>query len=333
MRKISRASVTWISVVSLVGCGGVAHSLGGNASGGAGFDVDSGLQGNGFGGNALNGGAGLFGGAGASRGVGGMGGLVLMADSGVGQGGENGSAGGPSYAAGAPGYGGQTMNAGGATSVGGSPGAAGTPVFREDAGTPQIWRGSLTGYSFPSGSSTLFMQLIQDHPRALGYVQFGSDGASAPSDPNLVYPDGDGSSANRRLYEGVPYIIRRISYPGTGGLQFEIAPADLWEGYCSTLAPIALSQNPASYGCVPSGDSGHDATGCYVDNHATGMRETVACGKLALCGGVGQGCRCTVAGCTSNTEGTVYVTFQQDGSGAVEPLNGHGSVPFLLRSN
>ena len=327
MRRVAGAMVGWISVASLIGCGGVAHSLGGDAAGGSGgSENDSGLA---FGGQA---GGGKLGGSAGATGFGGKGGLLL--DAGTGQGGYFAGAGGASQNGGANGAG------GGVIVTGIEDASVQTTYVAPDAADSYL-RGHLVGYAFPSGSSAVLFQWggLDES----GFVEFGSTTASPPTDPNVAYPDGDGSTVNQRVYEGARYPPANGEY---GAQSLGIAPAEIWQSYCATLTPIAI--RPGHYGCVPNGASGHDANGCYIDIAAssgtsdatTGVREAVDCGKLALCGGPANGCRCTATGCAFNKDGTVYLNLGLNPGetastitiASVDNLNGNASVDVIWDS-
>jgi hypothetical protein len=218
------------------------------------------------------------------------------------------------------------------------------------------WTGYIEGYAPPSGSSKLTLTLNSASDGTLtGTLVFGDKPAPPPpSDPNVGYPPGSGSTPlDPANIEGFTYTVRNASFDGDR-LRLGVSTADLWKAWCGLQQPVPAgymigggSRNDSgiqddgggleitTYSCDPPSYGTDDTTGeCLASN------VRVDCGKAALC--TSMICDCTATSCTVNRSSSdveldlALTDGRLDGSASTVPYSGmesSSSTPPIDRRN
>ena len=120
-------------------------------------------------------------------------------------------------------------------------------------------------------------------------------------------------------------------------LRFGLDLSEVWKAWCELQTPVADTNNPGQYNCLPNGGTGFtEEEGCVIPDGAMN-HVPVDCCKMSLClsGWGGSTCACTEDGCTMPFDGpAVQFDLKIEGDSADGSVVGIGEVGLvrLLRS-
>lgn len=232
-----------------------------------------------------------------------------------------------------------SVNASGSSGYGaraGVGGSGGVVFYNADAGYPgdvmpltltESWTGSST-YQFASGSSAVKLSFATDPTgMVVGTVTFGIGGPPPPAtDPNATYPPGPAQVLPNTVVEGFPYRIAGGTLAGAQ-LKFSIWEGEVWSGWC-----VLQTAFPNQSSCLPPGGFYQDATGCFIQNGATGASTPIGCSRVELCNR--DVCVCNDGSCVWSVAGLVGFDLALSGTtavGSASPINGNARTVGLTK--
>jgi hypothetical protein len=188
--------------------------------------------------------------------------------------------------------------AGGASASGSSGSSSGA----SSGATTEVFKGSIEGFMFPSGSSTVVMNLAFGTNGAVtGTVFFGDGPALAPpTDPNVGYPPGLGLADQTSPEDFAYTVLQGMDVSSRVTLQVETN--ELYKKWCQLQMSYPWYENMdgtevlVEYGCTPgNGTWGGSGDSCHASQGTTLI--PVDCGTLTLCA-MDHVCTCTATSCT-----------------------------------
>ena len=182
-----------------------------------------------------------------------------------------------------------------------------------DAGAPDgidgTWRGYIENYKNSDLTDTAEVRISMGG--LAGQIVFGEVMAPpAATDPQADYPPPSSTNMGGPGYTSGPdagfvFTMMGSSFNGKR-LQFDVAPNELYQSWCSLQTPYKDDLNVGdNYYCLPNWSFAGDGTSCWQTDPMTMEKVARSCTQLRLCT-PGATCACTPTSCTAHIATSVH---------------------------